>query len=225
MHTALDCSFSRQVRLDGEVVAGPDLSEQRIQVVVSRVGDPPRPEQPLRVVLGLLDVRLVEGVDTKHCAGHRHGELPPEELAPEVDGLVQCEVGDGVAGFFERTEGLPHLLLPHRDEQPVGPVDLRWAHVLALDRHDPPSFLPRRFGDELLDPIAERADALVEYEGQLVAAHPGRFAQERTQPRAGVVLRWDLGRAGVGRLGRPVEEALEVGADQRCRDEAEVRQR
>src|SRR2546430_1313658 len=75
--------------LEADVVAGPRLGEENVRRrlrlelrILARV------EHLLRPVLRLLDVRLVERVDLEQVARDGGRELPPEELAADVIGVV-----------------------------------------------------------------------------------------------------------------------------------------
>ena len=58
-------------------------------------------EQPLRVVLRLLHVRLIERVDAEERAGDGGGELPGEENLAEVERVFEHEIDDRMAGVGE----------------------------------------------------------------------------------------------------------------------------
>ena len=53
------------------------------------------------MLLGLLDVRLVERVDPEDDPGDRGGDLPADELAAEVDRVVERDPDDRVPGRLE----------------------------------------------------------------------------------------------------------------------------
>ena len=137
---------------------------------------------------------------------------------------MQDEVGGGVSCLLERAQGLAHPLLPHRNEQPVCPVHVGGSKVLSIDGDDALALLAGRFGDELLDPRAERPDPLVQDERELVPSATSPLAQHRPQPGPRVPLRGGVGPACLGSLGSAVEQSIEVHPDERARDQTEERE-
>src|SRR5438105_13837960 len=83
----LELALARGVdeRLDADVVALARLGEELVQRSLrARVRLRARGEHLVRLVLGGLHVRLVEWVDAEDGAGDGSGELPAEELLPEL---------------------------------------------------------------------------------------------------------------------------------------------
>ena len=70
----------------------------------------------LRVRLAFGDVGLVERVDPEHRTRHRRGELPAEELLPEVVAVVQLQVDHRMAGLLQLRRG--GLRLRRRPRRP-----------------------------------------------------------------------------------------------------------
>src|SRR5581483_11458714 len=178
--------------LEADVAAGPGRREELL-----RRGDVlelgvPGGEHLARPVLRRLHVRLVERVDREHRARDRRRELPAEELLAE---LVRV--------------GQAYLVT-----LPVGPVGR-----LPRGRHEPPSLLARRLGEQLLDPEAEPVHVL---EADLVAALPPALPEREPELEAGVAL---VAAAGLGQLERAVEQPHEVDAEERRRHEPEERER
>ena len=73
----------------------------------------------------------------------------------------QRDAHDRLSGGFERRDGRVLLAIliggqPQIGEQPVGAVDRRRADRLAVDRNDAAAELAGRFGEQLLEPGAER---------------------------------------------------------------------
>src|SRR3546814_3248865 len=64
---------------------------------VEDAGAPELGEDALRVVLRLLDVRLIERIDLEHAPGDGDGELPAEELTAEVIRVIEVERDDRLA--------------------------------------------------------------------------------------------------------------------------------
>ena len=109
-------------------------------------------------------------------------------------------------------------------EDAVAAVGLRRAERLVGHRQHALAVLARRLGDQLLDPQPVGLDRRVDDEGQLVAARERQLADRAAEPEAGVG-----GRVGITQrrteLRRAAQQRAQVGAQQRGRHEAEVRQR
>jgi hypothetical protein len=119
-----------------------------------------RLEHVARQLLGLLDVRLVEGVDAEDDAADGGGDLPADELAPEVDRVGDGDPDDwmagGLDGVRERVPATVGATIERdADEHPVVPVGTDLAERFEVDRDDPDAVLPGAFGDELFRPRAE----------------------------------------------------------------------
>ena len=89
----------------------------------------------------------------------------------------------------------------------------------------PSAVLAGALRDELLHPGAERAQAGLGDDRELVAAGERRLAQHGAEPQGGVLARRDVGAAGHGDGAHAVEQPLEVDADQRRRHDAEEAER
>ena len=72
------------------------------------------------VLLGLLDVGLVERVDPEDDPGDRGGDLPADELGREVDRVVEVDPDHGVAGGLE---GVSSASAEVRPEPQAGPFE------------------------------------------------------------------------------------------------------
>src|SRR5262249_16678315 len=118
-------------RLDTEVVALAHLREQLLERALRReIRVDAAGEDLGGAVLRLLHVRLVEGVDPEDRACDGGGELPAEELLPELVRIREA-----------------HLL----------PLTVRAVRVLARRGDEPLALLARRLRDQLLRPQAEAA--------------------------------------------------------------------
>src|ERR1700737_1921227 len=100
MERSFDVRGSGQVRLDGEVIAGPDLLEKWSQVIVAWPDLFPLAQDALGGVLRFLDVGLIERVDAEHRARDGGGELPTEKLPSQGDRFVESKQGRGMAGML-----------------------------------------------------------------------------------------------------------------------------
>src|SRR5207253_7042983 len=143
------------------------------------------PEERLRRVLGLLDVRLIERVDPEDRSRRDGGDLPADELGPDSERLHEPDRDDGVARGPEAlhfTVALVFLGIPpvqtQAHEQAVIAVQVGRAERLASDRYDARPPLARGLGDELLDPETERPKARPGDQGELVASGPRRAAHD-----------------------------------------------
>ena len=55
-----------------------------------------------RAILGLLHIRLIEGVDAEQRPSHRRCELPAKELATQIVGIVQRQRHHRMPSSFQR---------------------------------------------------------------------------------------------------------------------------
>ena len=121
--------------------------------------------------------------------------------------------------------GVGRLGVAQVQEDAVGAVGVGRQHRLVGDREDAAALLAGALGDELLGPDAERADRVVDDEGELVAAGARELAEREPEPQARVVLgRLEVRARLLGDL-RALEDRPHVDAGQRGRHEPEVRQR
>ena len=112
-----------------------------------------------------------------------------------------------------------------RDEEAVLPVRGGGPERLPVDRDEPLVVLAGRLGEELLEPLAEGRDLLGDDERDLVAATEREAAEERAERERRILA--DRHRVGAGfyHLACPLEQPVDVDADQRGRHEADERQR
>src|SRR6185312_451966 len=71
-------------------------------------------EEALRVVFALLNVGLIERVDSQNRAGRSRRDLPSIELFADVEGVGHREADDGMTRIFERLERAFGLLVGAR---------------------------------------------------------------------------------------------------------------
>src|SRR5437870_6297861 len=109
-----------------------------------------------------------------------------------------------------------------RDEQPVVAVGILRSRRLAVHRHDAAALLPRALGDELLEPAAERRKALAEEEGELVRALLRQSGGDPADAQGQVFLERNARVRREGDLARLLDQAVQVEAEQRGGDQAEV---
>ena len=202
-------------RLQRDVVAGLDVREQRFDVVeaggLGRAGG----QDLCRRLLRRRHVRLVERIDAEHPSRKRRRELPAEELGAEVPGTPVRQNDDRLVAH--------RGLLAVRHEETIVAVGLGHADVLTDHRQDPRALLAGRFGDQLLDPVAERRDRLGQHDRQLVSPRARGLPDRGAEPRAGVLLHRYCRVARARHLLRGVEQLKQRRADQRGRDQAEQR--
>src|SRR5579885_3596567 len=240
---------------DGDIVAGLDLAQEGMQVIGQAAravfgavdGDVPLlddrrrlrqlallfvlRQNVVRVLLALLDVGFVEGIDVQDVACGGDGELPEEELRPQIVVIAQIIRDFRLTGGDQRLDGVVELRIlaaieAQVDEDAIVAIVLWPAQLLAGDRDEAAPLLAGTLGDQLLDPEAEAGDAGGEGKGDLVAPLLRcQRSQGRAKPEAGVILRRMIGPAFLHHLLRPREQLLDVDADQRAGDEAEVGER
>ena len=182
-------------------------------------------EQRDRVIFRLLNVRLIERVDSEDDAGGSDGDLPEIELLAEVVRVVHVKPNDRMSGRFEREQLLVDAGLrigqirADVNEGPVVGIIARRAERLAFDRDDPFAELPGRFRDELFGPRTERLDGAMRDDRELVAPVDGETADRRAEANAGRVARIDGTIVGVHCAERAVEQQVDVvSGDRRGRD-------
>src|SRR6266496_500389 len=145
-----------------------------------------------REPLGLLDVGLIVRVDAEPLTQRGRGVLPAQKLAAEVERIGGEQVGPGGLRVGQRAAG-----------------------GILYDGHHAAPVLAGTLGDELLDPIRERAD-------------PGRWGQAQLVPAGQRPVRdaqaHRLGRRNVDGP-RPLEQGAAVESAQRGGDHADRRQR
>ena len=101
----------RDVREQGDVVAGPHLPQQRLEGGLEGRPGLARPANALPYrwwialaqhllgqVFGFLHIRLIEHVDPENGAGHRDRILPAKELGAQRRLVLQLERHHGMAG-------------------------------------------------------------------------------------------------------------------------------
>src|SRR5581483_5304525 len=145
-----------------------------------------------RPVLRLLHVRLGEGVDPEDRARDRGCELPAEKLAAEVVRIGNLDVVRLAVGA---------------------------VRALARRRHETLPLLPRRLGEQLLEPEAEPVRIR---EDDLVAAGLPPPAEREPELQAGIAGRTP---AGVQHRLRLAEQPVEVDGHQRRRQQPGHRER
>ena len=228
---------------DGKVIAGAGLGEEGVYAAGDicwreRTFLLEMVEEFSREVLGLLDVGLVEGVDSEDGTGDGGGELPAEELATQGVTVSEGEAQDGMACGGEAVYvGVQRIVgvasEAEGDEEAVAAVGGGREQRLAGDGDDALSACGSRlcgagagdlasaFGDELLHPQAEAGERGGCDEGQLIAAGEGEGGQGSTEGGAGVFVLRRIGAAGAGHADGGGEKGGQVHADDRGRDEAE----
>src|SRR6266508_372828 len=148
-------------RLNGDVIRRLSLAEQLVErALACERGILARGEHLLRLVLGRLDVGLVERVDPQNRAGDRDGELPAEELGADRGWVVE----------------------PHLRPLPIGAVG-----NLPGRGHEPFSVLAGRLRDQLLGPETE--SPLYLGDADLVAPLAPRLAELESELDTWVLLR------------------------------------
>ena len=110
-------------------------------------------------------------------APRRRCDLPAEELLADQFGLGDVDgherltrVGERLQPRFQAVIVVALHLQVHK--QAVVAVDGGRADHLQIDRHDAHALLPSGFGQQLLQPGAERHEALGRQDRQLVANRP-----------------------------------------------------
>ena len=125
------------------------------------VGKPARftvlPQPGYGLVLGLLDVGLVERVDAQDGPRNGGGKLPAEELGAQVVGVLQPQPRHGLPGSLDGRDGgvrggVVVALQSQIDEQTVVAVASGSHQRLAGNRDDTPSLFASALCDELLSP-------------------------------------------------------------------------
>ena len=138
--------------------------------------------------------------------------------------MVGCPASASAA-MLRVVVGVGRLGVAQVQEDAVRAVGVRRQQRLVGDREDAAALLARALGDELLGPDAERAERVVDDEGQLVAAGARELAEREPEPQARVVLgRLEVRARLLGDL-RALEDRPHVDAGQRGGHEPEVRQR
>ena len=107
---------------------------------------------------------LVEGVHAHRAARHRWASSQRKNVAPQILGPRQCQAGDGEPGAAERGQRLrgrrrSRRILPRvtRTKIESGPLFPPRAERLQIDGGRCPCPPCGGFGDQLLDPGAERS--------------------------------------------------------------------
>ena len=181
-------------------------------------------------LLRLLDVRLVERVDAQDDAGDRRRDLPADDLAGEVDRVVELDPDDRVAGALERIGELGHA---RRRRCPRGSArrtrDPR--RTRSRGRSGSPSTgtiptpcLPVDSAMSCSSQAPKLAICGIGEERQLVAARRGEPTDRQPEQDARIHARVRLA-ARTEHRRRGGQEGVEVQSDERRRDEADVGER
>ena len=134
-----------------------------------------------------------------------------------------------MAGRLERRcQGVAAAVGATREREPdegaVRAVGLDRPEGLEVDRHDPDTVLAGALGEELLGPGAEARDLVVGQERQLVATGLGEGPDGQPERHTRVARRIRLVAGAEHRLRRR-QQGVEVDADERRWDEADIGQR
>jgi hypothetical protein len=132
-----------------------------------------------------------------------------------------ARVGEGIEGGVVRAV----VLEEEPDEQAIRAVGGRPTERLVHDRHQSLALLAERFGEEELDPGPESSDPVGQDQGHLVAACFRKRGERGAEPHGSALVR---AHAVVGLLdhrARPVEQRLEIDAEERGGHHAHVAQR
>ena len=200
---------------DRDVVAGPDSRQDALDGF-GRGLDFGAFKDPRRRILRLLDVRLVERIDTDDMRCDRGCELPAEELGAHLHRVPRLvrQAHDGMPGGFE---GSQLRVIPDCDEQPVAAIHLRTAQRLPFDGQNAAPLLARGFGDELLNPTAEWRDLIRKYERDFVSPGKRCFSHHRAEPRSRVVPGRHFPATGAGHLLSTGDECSNIDSQQGSR--------
>ena len=110
--------------------------------------------------LGVLDVGLVEGIDTEHGPCDRGRDLKAEKFLTDVVDRFHDDTDHGMPGLLQRGQffivrSIVFAFGPDVDEEPVPSIQRHLANRFAVDRDQALAFLAGGFRDQLFGPGTE----------------------------------------------------------------------
>src|SRR5437870_10998523 len=108
-------------------------------------------KDPIRVLLTLLYIGLIEGIDAEKIPCHGSRKFPEDKLSAQIVAVAKPQPNDRLPSPLKRLDmpicsGVYVAVQPEIDEEAVLPIDSRRAHRFPCDGDQPPVFLAGAFG-------------------------------------------------------------------------------
>ena len=139
-------------------------------------------------------------------AGHGGSHFPTEKFLTKAERVSETDTNNRLAGFVQRVQR--RILFSRRrtvesniDKEPIPAIDLGRAQGLGINRNKSAPLLAGRFGDELLKPRPQGANARRGHNGHFVSAVLRQGSHNRSQPNTGIDLGRNTRRAGLDHQG------------------------